>query len=212
MKFNPTTTALLISGALALAAPLAAQAQQPLTTNTTVATAPGKAMATQTTKASATVVSLDAGTRTVSLKTATGKVFDLVAGPEVRNFDQIKVGDLVAAEYVQALSLELKKRSPGSSAAAAPAPTVDESSARTAKGEKPGVAGGRQVTALADVVAVDTKNQLVTLRGPRGNQVDLNVQDPAQLKNIKKGDQVEVVYTEAVALMVVAAPKPAPKK
>lgn len=211
MKFNPTTTALLISGALALAGPATAQAQQSLTTNTAVATAPGKAMATQTTKASATVVSLDASTRTVSLKTANGKVFDLVAGPEVRNFDQIKVGDLVAAEYVQALSLELKKRSPGSSPATAQ-PTVDDAAARTAKGEKPGVAGGRQVTALADVVAVDAKNQLVTLRGPRGNQVDLNVQDPAQLKSIKKGDQVEVVYTEAVALMVVAAPKPAPKK
>lgn len=210
MKFNTPTIAVLIGATFAFTAPLDAQAQQPPTTNTAVATAPGKALATQTTKATATVVSLDAASRTVSLKTASGKVFDIVAGPEVRNFDQIKVGDVVAAEYVQALSLELKKRTAGTTAPGAP--TVDQGAARTAQGDKPGVAGGRQVTALADVVAVDTKKHLVTLRGPRGNQVDLNVEDPAQLKNIKKGDQVEVVYTEAVAVVVVEAPKPAAKK
>lgn len=210
MKFHNTLITLLLSGAFGIAAPLTAGAQKPLTTDTAVATAPGKAMATQTTKATATVVSLDAASRTVSLKTASGKVFDIVAGPEVRNFDQIKVGDVVAAEYVQALSLELKKRT--ASTTAPGAPTVDQGATRTAQGEKPGVAGGRQVTALADVVAVDTKKHLVTLRGPRGNQVDLNVEDPAQLKNIKKGDQVEVVYTEAVAVVVVEAPKPAAKK
>jgi hypothetical protein len=207
MKFNVTRIALLIT--LAVAAPLAAQAQQAATTNTTVATAPGKGVVTQTTKATASVVSIDAATRTVSLKTAKGKVFDIVASPEVRNFDQIKVGDLLSVEYVQALSLELKKRGPNSKSGGEP--TVDQGAARTKQGEKPGVAGARQVTALADVIAVDAKKQTVTLRGPKGNEVDLNVQDPEQLKNIKKGDQVEVVYTEAVALMVVPAKEAAKK-
>jgi Cu/Ag efflux protein CusF len=32
--------------------------------------------------------------------------------------------------------------------------------------------------------------------------VDLKVEDPAQLKNIKAGDQVEAVYTEALAIAV----------
>jgi len=43
------------------------------------------------------------------------------------------------------------------------------------------------VTVLADVVAVDTKKHIVTLRGPKGNRVDLNVLAPARLKNIKMG-------------------------
>ena len=209
MKFRTTRIALLIGAAFAFAGPLAVLAQQPATTDTTVATAPGKAMVAQTTKASATVVSLDANTRTVSLKAANGKTYDVVAGPEVRNFDQLKVGDLVTAEYVQALSLELKKRAPGTSGIREA--TVDQGAARTKLGEKPGVAGAHQITAIADVVAVDTKKHLVTLKGPKGNQVDLNVQDPEQLKNIKKGDQVEVVYTEAVAIAVAPAAKPAAK-
>ena len=32
--------------------------------------------------------------------------------------------------------------------------------------------------------------------------VDVIVEDPEQMKNVRKGDQVEVVYTEAVAISV----------
>jgi len=69
----------------------------------------------------------------------------------------------------------------------------------------------RQVTALADVIGVDPKKKTITLKGPRGNVVDLEVQNPEQFKVVKKGDQVEVTYTEALALSVEPAPKPAPK-
>ena len=207
MKIFPTRIALLIGAALAVAAPLSAHAQQAPTTTTSVAVTPGKAVATETTKASAVVVGLDAAARTVSLKGASGKVFDVVAGPEVRNYDQIKVGDVVRLEYVRALSLELKK-----SGSALREPSADMAAARAPKGGTPGAAVGAQVTVLADVVAVDGKQKLVTLRGPKGNVVDLDVRDPEQLKNIKKGDKVEVVYAEAVAVAVEPMPKAAPKK
>ena len=61
---------------------------------------------------------------------------------------------------------------------------------------------GRQMTVVADVVNVNSKSKIVTLKGPKGNMVDLKVEDPAQLANIRKGDQVEAVYTEAVAISV----------
>jgi len=60
-----------------------------------VATAPGKAMAAQTVKATATVEKVDKATRTVTLKMPNGSTRSVVAGDEVRNFDQIKVGDEV---------------------------------------------------------------------------------------------------------------------
>jgi hypothetical protein len=37
--------------------------------------------------------------------------------------------------------------------------------------------------------------------------VDLHLEDPKQLALVKKGDQVEAIYTEAVAISVEAAPK-----
>jgi len=40
------------------------------------------------------------------------------------------------------------------------------------------------------------------LKGPQGNSLDLMVQDPEQLKLVKKGDHIQVVYTEAIAVSV----------
>ena len=197
MKFAPITVAMLAASVV-----FAASAQQAPTTSSSVAVAPGKAVATSTTTASAVIVSIDATYRIVTLKTASGKVVEVVAGPEVKNFDQLKVGQKVKAAYSEALSLELKKG--GGKPLAV---TEKGGAAPAASGAKPGAAGARQVTVLADVVKVDTKAHLVTLRGPAGNQVDLKVEDPEQLKNIKKGDQVEAVYTEAVAVTVEPAGK-----
>jgi hypothetical protein len=197
MKFAPTTVAMLAATVV-----FAASAQQAPTTTSSVAVAPGKAVATSTTTASAVIVSIDATYRIVTLKTASGKVVEVVAGPEVKNFDQLKVGQKVKAAYSEALSLELKK------GGGKPLTMTEKGGAASAAaGAKPGAAGARQVTILADVVKVDTKTHLVTLKGPGGNSVDLHVEDPEQLKNIKKGDQVEAVYTEAVAVTVEPADK-----
>ena len=183
-------------------------AQQPGATGGAVlASEPGKAAMARTVEVSAQVIALDKATRTVTLKGPKGEAIDVVAGEEVRNFDQIKVGDNVVARYVAALTLELKKTK-----VAAGDPTVREGLAKAQPGERPAVAGARQITAIADVTAVDPQKSTITLKGPRGNVVTLNVQNPDQFKVVKKGDQVEVTYTEAVALTVEPAPKPAAAK
>jgi len=51
-------------------------------------------------------------------------------------------------------------------------------------------AAARQVVVMANVTAVNAKEGYVTLRGPKGNSVDLAVPDPNQLKRVKVGDQV----------------------
>ena len=197
----------LITLALATTLSTAAYSQaKPAETVMLAASAPGQAAAARVTTVSATVVAIDAATRTITLKGAKGKVVDIVAPPEVRNFDQIKVGDTVTAEYTQALTLDLRKG--GKSASAG---NVKAAAAAAPIGARPAGAIGKQVTILADVVAVDTKNSYITLRGPKGNEVDLAISDPAQLKLVKKGDQVEAVYTEAVAVSVTATPAPAAK-
>lgn len=170
------------------------------------ASAPGKAAMAGVVKVTATVVAIEAATRTLTLKGAKGKIVDIVAPPEAKKFDQIRVGDTVTVEYARALTLELKPtgsaiRSSSTQAASAPAPA----------GAVAGGTVGRQVVIMANVTAVNTKEKFVTLRGPKGNSVDLAVPDPAQLKLVKVGDQVEAVYTEAVAITVDHTPKPAKK-
>jgi hypothetical protein len=168
---------------------------------------PGKAAIVQAVKISAKVIAIEKETRTITLKGPKGKVVDIVAGDKVRNFDQIKLGDMVVVRYTEALTLELKKAASGSGDV-----TVVEEAERAKSGERPSVAGGRQVSALAEVVAVDPKASTITIRGPKGNEVTLDVLNPDQFKVVKKGDQIEVTYTEAIALSVEPASRSAKEK
>ncbi|UIF84880.1 hypothetical protein [Cupriavidus sp. UYPR2.512] len=156
----------------------------------------GATKTTGTVKATATVVAIDAATRTISLKNKQGKVTDVQVGEDVRNFEQIRVGDMVTVEYTQALSVTLARQSGMRSS------TERETADRAVPGAKPGGMVGREVTVTADVVAVNAKTGMVTLKGPRGKTVDVHVEDPKQLKAVRRGDQVQAVYTEALAISV----------
>jgi hypothetical protein len=201
MKVGTSTFALAISAILIGAAPLAARAQ---TTTADATTAPGKLGMSETVKMTATVVLIDMGSRDVVLIDSQGKMHKINVSDQVRNLDQVKVGDKVTTEYTEAISVRLKKRG----TADLPPASAEEAIVRSPNGMKPGGAVGRKVTAFATVVAVNPKKQFVTLRGPLGNEYDVQVLDPALLKTVNKGDEVEVVYTEALAISVQSAPGP----
>lgn len=193
----------LISLALFAAGIATAQAQPAPSASTVVTSTPGKAAAVSTVDLAATVVAIDKATRTVTLKGAQGRTLEVVCGEEVRNFDQIRVGDQVNARYQESLTLELKKTQ-------APTGTTGATvTARAAPGARPGGVVGREVQVLADVVAVDAAKSIISLKGPQGNIVDLKVQNPDHFKVVKIGDQVEATYTQALAIAVTPAAKPA---
>ena len=120
---------------------------------------------------------------------------------ELKQAAHLKVGEQVNVDYVEALTLELQK---GGGQAVSRTEEVVGGAAKP--GERPAAAGARQIRIIADVVNVDAPNQRVTLRGPN-RTVDLKVRDPQQLAMIAKGDQVEAVFTEAIAVAVEPAPK-----
>jgi Cu/Ag efflux protein CusF len=189
----------LLTVALVVITPAAWAQPQP---NVEMMKTPGHATIKGTTKITATVEHIDPATRSVVLKTDHGKIVEVEVGEEARNFDQLKVGDVVTTVYRESLSLSLKKNG-GETPSMEEKPTME----RTPEGSKPGGAIGRQLTIVADVVAVHPKSRTVTLKGPKGNTVDLVVEDPQQFANIKKGDQVQAVYTEALAISVEPAVK-----
>jgi hypothetical protein len=190
--------------AIVAAISLSALAQTPAATGGSMtATAPGKGVAANVVEITASVQAVNKADRTVTIKGPRGHAETVEVGPEVKNFDQIKVGDRIALRYVEALSLELKK------GGKTPVARTDSAMGATAKpGEKPAAGLGRQIHVVANVVAVDAATQTVSLKGPK-QTVDLHVDDPEQFKLVKVGDQVEATYTEAVALSVepVAAKK-----
>jgi ribosomal protein L6P/L9E len=199
-------TKLILGTALLGAACLPALAQQKPDAAAAVvaASAPGTGTIASAVMISARVESIDKAQRQLTLKGPKGNVQTVTAGPEVRNFDQIQVGDMVVARFIESLTLTLKKdgkelRSKSEMA----------DGARSAAGERPAGIVGRQVEVTADVIAVDAKTQTLTLKGPK-QTVELKVPDPKQFALVKVGDQIQAVYTEALALSVETA-KPAGK-
>jgi Cu/Ag efflux protein CusF len=171
------------------------------TTNVEVTKGPEHTTITGMSKVTATVVGIDKSTRTVTLRTPKGKVVELEVTNEARNFDQLAIGDVVTVEYREALTVSLMKEKGQASH------TEHASEERSVPGAKPGGMVGREVTIVADVVAVDHKAKTVLLKGPKGNTLELKVEDPDRLKRIHKGDQVQAVYTEAFAISVEPAAK-----
>jgi hypothetical protein len=199
MTLKPT---LILALATIAFAPAALSQQPAKMEGTVVASEPGSATAVRTVNLSAQVVAIDKATRTVTLKGVEGIPVDVVAGDGVRNFDQIKLGDLVVVRYAEALALDLRE-----SKAAGGGVLVTEGGTRAKPGAPPVAAGERRITAIADVVAVDPQQSTITLKGPRGNVATLAVHNPDQFKVVKAGDQIDVTYIEALALSVEPAPQ-----
>jgi len=163
-------------------------------------TKPGVVYA-ETTTLHATVEAVDPATREVTLKGPKGKIVTIKAGPEVKNFDQIHVGDVLTARYLESVALVVRKTDAG--------PSANES--RTVevapKGHKPAAKIVETKEVTATVEAIDYATRSVTLRGPEGNVRTIKV-DPSvkRLNEVKKGDQVVARYTEGLAISVTPPP------
>ncbi|HHQ4581208.1 TPA: hypothetical protein ACSP17_003461 [Aeromonas hydrophila] len=182
---------LSLSTCLAQAAEVAAE----------VTTAPGKANLVEAVSAQATVTAIDMASRKVSLKNATGESFDIVAGEQVTNLANLKVGDVVALRYLQMLDLELLKGTAGVRKR-----IVEVAADKAEASEKPGAGIGKKVTLYGDVLAVDKGQQTITVKGVDHTLV-LKVHNPAQFALIAKGDQIKAVQTQAVGIGILPEKK-----
>lgn len=81
-----------------------------------------------------------------------------------------------------------------------PGATGEKKPAMTEK--KPAVGEATAVKIHGTVSAIDKENRTVTLKGPKGRTLTLDVKDPSKLEVIKVGDPVVAVYMEAVAIEV----------
>lgn len=188
-----------VAAALAFSMPLPSLAQNAPQGAATATTAPGQGAMAEGIQLQGKIKSIDKKTRSVVIVGAQGNEVFMTLSEEARNFDQLRVGDLVTLTYIQALALELRKVENKAKSER----IESEETVRSKLGEKPAGAVKRSIRVIADVVAVNPKAKTVTLRGPK-QTVELALEDPAQFKAIKVGDQVEALYTEAVALEVTA--------
>ena len=151
----------------------------------------------------ATVVAVDVAKRLIELRGPEGRTETFEVSDEVRNLPQVKVGDNLVVRYYASINAEIRPKG-------APAPDVGESvgAARAPAGAKPGVAIGSVVSQTVVIQSVDNKTHTVMFSGPDGLVRNVQVQDPDAQKfiaTLKKGDQVDVTFGEALAVSVEAA-------
>lgn len=205
------TASLLIACAFAL--PAAAFAQS-ASVAVAAGAAPGARLAAGEVEVRARIVEIDKANRTATLRGPNGNVTTVAVPAEIKNFDQIRVGDMLLIRHVLAVAARIepatasgiRERIESSATAAAPA------------GSAPGVAGVRTVEVLATIQGIDRKARTATLRGVH-RTVRVSVPEGVDMTKFKIGDDVHAVITEAVVLAVEPAPKtpakpstkPAPK-
>jgi len=180
--------------------PLIAIAQNAPQAVVAAVAAQGKAAVSEAVQIQGKVKSINKANRSVIVSGPQGKEVLFNLGDEVRNFEQIRVGDLVTLTYAQALALELRKVENNGIRER----VESEQAVRAPLGDRPAGAIEKTVQIVANVVAINPKAQTLSLRGAK-RTVELAVNDPAMLKDIKVGNQVAAKYVEAVALEVTAA-------
>lgn len=145
----------------------------------------------------ATVEEIDIATREVTLKGEEGEApVTIVVGPEVRNLEQVRVGDRVTITVSEELAIFAAPQG------GSPSITETLEDRRTPLGGKPGRSVTDVVETTVTIVALDLAKHTALIREHSGDLRPIRVSDRMNLDGIKVGDQVVVRHTKAVAISV----------
>ena len=144
-----------------------------------------------------TVEAIDHAARTVTLMDKHGNFETVYAGPEIKRFEELKVGDKVTFTYSESVAIRVRK--PGDPA---PAASTGEPVIAQGTGARPSGSKTRQMTAEGTIQEVDPKGKSIAFAGQDGRVVSLRVEDKKMLEHLHPGDKVEVTYTTALLIKV----------
>jgi hypothetical protein len=148
-------------------------------------------------RARAKVEAVDHAKRLVTITGPLGNTVVMKVDETVRNLPQVKVGDSVLVEYEESVAVRVMK--PGEDAGPA---KVEASLAAAKPGEKLAGVLKNQITTTATIEAIDKTKPSVVLKGRQGELSEVKVLYPENLDRVKVGDQIEITYTEALAISV----------
>jgi hypothetical protein len=144
----------------------------------------------------ATVTAIDPPTRKVTLVARNGDQTSVKCGPDVINFDQLRVGDAVRARVTAQVTVAM--------ASEATPPIVSEATlvALAPKGAKPGGLTAETQQYTATITALNLKRRQATLRFPDGTARTFAVRKDVDLNQRKVGEKVVIRVTAAMAIAV----------
>jgi hypothetical protein len=139
-----------------------------------------------------TIQAIDSTNRMVTVKMENGEEDTFAVGPEIKRFDEFKVGDRIRATYYESTVYQLRK--PGD----ATAKPRDDVAATAGSGKLPSGTVARQQTTTVTVQKVNKNPASLTVQTQDGRTVTRKVDDPKNIENVKPGDRIDITYTQAL--------------
>lgn len=156
-----------------------------------------KALLVETT---ATVTAVDMKNHLVTIQGPDGNSAIIRVTDQVKNLPQVKIGDEVNITYYRSAVVDLVKTKGDVKLGT----EVRGAKASAPAGEKPAGVIGMKVKRTVEVVFVDPYQKFISFRGPDIGLRRVTLEDRPDLQHylheLKKGDIVEVTYTEAMAI------------
>jgi len=153
----------------------------------------------QTVSATATIEQLDVAERFVVLRGDDGTTVGVFAPPAFARFDELQVGDRVTFTYYESIVYQVN------GARARNARASEEFAATSSAARLPGGTLSHQLTETVTVAAVDREAPAIAVVTAEGRTVSRKVEARSLLEGVKRGDRIEITYTEALLATVARA-------
>ena len=146
----------------------------------------------------AVVEEIDHESRVVTVRKPDGSAVTFTPSPEVRNLDQVGVGDVLMMEYSQSVSISVHAAPDDM----APASGEIAGIARTEEGQMPGMAAVDTQITIAKVAAIDLEQNTYKLQFDDGSVREFVAMNPDNLRMADVGDVVIIEVTETLVATV----------
>jgi hypothetical protein len=143
-----------------------------------------------------TIQAIDETDRLLTIRNSKGEESTVYAGPDVRRFSELKVGQKVQLRYYESLVYMLAPADQKT------APLTEAAAITPSKGALPGGTIARQMKATVEVTGVDPAVPSITIKTATGSTITRKVEDAKRLSGVKPGDRIVITYTEAALIQV----------
>jgi len=163
---------------------------------------PGGAYTSTLSRTTATVTAIDAAKREVTIQGDHGPL-TIQVSPDVKNFNNLKVGDRVNISYYQGTAAQIVK---GGKTVSDPA--VSTFRTGTPAGMRPSGQIGASATVTVKIQDVNLPTNTVAFTQSDGTTRIVQVKSPEMqsfIRGLKRGDTVQVTFTDSVAVEILPA-------
>jgi Cu/Ag efflux protein CusF len=143
-------------------------------------------------KMNATIQAIDSTKRIVTLRDEMGNEDEFSVGPDMKRFDELKVGQKLVVTYYESLVLQVLR--PGEQGLG----SSTESALTRGKGALPAATLASQDRRTVTVKSVDPSVPSVTVTTEDGRTVTRKIEDKTLLNRVKPGDRIDITFTRAM--------------